>query len=342
MDNIAIVGNPCVSVDKKISSDGSFKVAKMSKLENTPKIQTLAARWQKELAKIDSTVTKVVNSATNIMEKIGIVVTDYYEKLTNEGARKLKVNPIVANKTKSYYGTHNAIIIEKKKEELVQDSIPNTINDITIDEVRNDEQVADSRMSRLERNEETFVDNRNVEREMPVENKVTNTPITRFDRYSENPYDALINDSSNKQVEDEYESHTRVTETKGGDPNLYNELIHGAKNSDVSSQLLDARNKLSNAQKEKAKAKAVNKSLEDEVMKLRETIAAIKREKQEKDEMELSNTLNMLEATKEEILGETRKYDNLQEELAELIRQRDSLLNGGSAYENSNYSRGRM
>ena len=341
MDNVTIVTNPCVSVDKKIPSDGSFKVAKMSKLEKTPKIQTLSARWQKELAKLETTVSKVADTAAVVMEKLMASSTDFYKKTLREGARKLKVNKIVADKSKNYYGIHDAIVIEKKVEPIKED-ISNVINNITIEE-KKEEPIVDSRMSRLERTGEVFNNKTNFEYEEPKENKVINTP-TRFERHNENPYDALINDNVNTVVHDDInlDNRVKISETRGGDPNLYNELIHGSKNDDVSSQLLEAKNKLSNAQKERAKAKAVNKSLEDEIANIRKTIDNIKREKQEKDERELSNTLNMLDATKEEILGETRKYDNLQEELAELIRQRDSLLNGGSVYENDGYSRSRM
>ena len=238
------------------------------------------------------------------------------------------------SQSRNVYGKHDGIVLAKK-EEVVNEVVEEKVNNIV-----KEEPVVDSRMSRLERTNEDYTSNREPEYSEPQINKVVNTP-TRFERYNENPYEALIND--NAPTTNDFEERTKTSETRGGDPNLYNELIHGAKNDDVSSQLLDARNKLSNAQKEKAKAKAVNKSLEDEVANLRKTIEAIKREKQEQDEKELSNTLNMLEATKEEILGETRKYDNLQEELAELIRQKDSLLNGTSSYDNSNnFSRSRM
>lgn len=343
MDNVAIVKNPCVSVDKKIPSDGSFKVAKMSKLEKTPKIQTLSARWQKELAKLETVVSKVTNTAAMVMDKLFASTTDFYSKALRDGARKLKVNEIVANKSRAYYGVHNAIVITKK-EEPVKD-VAEAINNITIEEekVQEEEPTVDSRMSRLERTGEVYANNANAEYEEPKENKIINTP-TRFERYNENPYDALINDNANVAAQNENSLDNRVksSDTRGGDPNLYNELIHGAKADDVSSQLLEAKNRLSNAQKERAKAKAVNKSLEDEIANIRKTIDNIKREKQEKAERELSNTLNMLDATKEEILGETRKYDNLQGELAELIRQRDNLLNGSSVYEDNVYSRSRM
>ncbi len=341
MDNVAIVANPCVSVDRRISSDGTFKVAKMSKLEKSPKIQTLSARWQKELAKLEKVVSKVTNTAAMVMNKLSVSLVDFYEKTLREGVRKLKVNEMVADKGRACYGIHNAIVIEKKVEPIKED-IPSEINNITIDDVKKEEPVNDVRMSRLERTGEVFTNNKNVVKEEISENNFSNSPITRFERYSDNMYDALINDNPVKQNENDYEEHTRSMETKGGDPNLYNELIHGSKNDDVSMQLLEAKNRLSNAKKEKAKAQAVNKSLEDEIASVRKAIDAIKKEKQEKDERELSNTLNMLDATKEEILGETRRYDNLQGELAELIRQRDNLLNGGSVYEDNVYSRSRM
>ena len=46
----------------------------------------------------------------------------------------------------------------------------------------------------------------------------------------------------------------------------------------------------------------------------------------------------MLQTAKEEILGETRKYDNLQEELANLIRERDALLKSPFVNKDDDYS----
>ena len=335
--NIAFEGNPYLGSDNKVFSDGSFKVAKMN-VET--KVPNLIANWEKELAKM-STIASQVGSPNYgndlILGRLGIKSLDYYARIKRENAKKLKVNPIVANKSKTVYGIKEAI----KLDEPVMNNI---VNDSTL--TRSDahkEDVVDTRMSRLERTGEIPIINESSEvtmkRETPsINNDVINTP-TRFERHNEaTPFDALINDKTSSRVEKEQVEMSRSTERTGGDPNLYTKLIHG--NNDISARLMDAKNKLSTAKEEREKARAVNASLEAEVANVRKTIEELKKKQEEKAEQELNNTLNMLQTAKEEILGETRKYDNLQEELAELLRQRDSLLNGNStSYGDDNYSR---
>ena len=348
MDNVAIEGNPYVNENTNVISDGTFKVAKMSNKAETPKIQTLSARWQKELAKVKPIVDNVTSHEHGldlILNRLGAESIDYYNEMQNVGVRKLKVNRIVRDKSKKVYGLHDAIVLEKnepKEEKIEVKPVVSEINNINLEEVY-ENPAPDTRMSRLERTGEMPVnsfDNQEMKRQTPQINDVINTP-TRFERHMETPFDALINDNNvNSSNEKRDNEQPRVSETRGGDPNLYNKLIHGGEKSDISIRLQDAKNKLYTANEEREKAKAVNASLEQDVEKVRKEIEKIKRDKKEKEERELSNTLNMLQATKEEILGETRKYDNLQEELAELIRQRDNLL-GGSSYDNEGYSKSR-
>ncbi len=350
MDNVAIEGNPYVSENTIVTSDGTFKVAKMSNKAETPKIQTLSSRWMKELAKAQKIVDKVTsheNGLDLVLGRLGAESIDYYSELQNSGVRKLKVNRIVADKSKKVYGFHNAIVV--KKEEPIKEPVVNVeekINDINLEEVYENpvSDTRDTRMSRLERTGDSVninnFENQEMKRQTPPVNDIINTP-SRFERHMETPFDALINDNNESSINDKKENEqVKVSETRGGDPNLYNKLIHGSEKNDISIRLQDAKSKLYTANEEKEKAKAVNASLEQDVEKVRKEIEKIKKDKQEKEERELSNTLNMLQAAKEEILGETRRYDNLQEELAELIRQRDNLL-GSSSYNDDNYSRNR-
>ncbi len=335
--NIAFEENPYLGTGTNVVSDGGYRVAKMSA---STKIPTLLARWQSEVAKLNKvSETRVEGSVkkeavSNDTEKS---IVDFYSEVLSISARKLKVNPVVVNKARGAYGVRKAIslndnVVEEEAQEL----------SLSREELRKEE-VSDTRMSRLERTGEMPVINENREvtmkRETPsISNDVINTP-TRFERHNETtPFDALINDNAGVRMEKEEERVTRSAET-GGDPNLYNKLIHG--NDDISKRLAEAKNKLSTANEEREKARAVNASLEAEVASVRKTIEELKRNQQAQAEQELNNTLNMLQTTKEEILGETRKYDNLQEELAELLRQRDSLL-GNDSRTDDNFSRGRM
>ena len=341
MDNITIRENPYI--EGKSKNDGLFKIAKMSNKEETPKIQTLKARWEKELASLaknNFSSPSAVDKNNSLMDRLGLLNKDYYNDTKTVGARKLKVNSIVADKSKKFYGIHDAVVVEKK-EIVVPHKEENQNVDFVHEEIKHEEPIQDTRMSRLERTGEiptNTVLNQEMKRTTPEINDIINTP-TRFERHIETPFDDLINDNNiNTRVEKNINEQVRQTETKGGDPNLYTKLIHGKEEVDISVRLQDAKSKLYTANEEKEKAKAVNASLAADVENVRREIEKIKREKKEKEERELSNTLNMLQAAKEEILGETRKYDNLQEELAELIRQRDNLL-GNQSFDDDSYSR---
>ena len=128
----------------------------------------------------------------------------------------------------------------------------------------------------------------------------------------------------------------------GGDPSLYTRLVHGNNdefvNDGMSVRLQEAISKLGVANEEKEKAKAVNASLEAEVANVRETLDRLKREKEAQEQKVLENTLNMLKEAKAEILDETRRYDNLQEELATLIKERDALLKSPFINKDDGYS----
>ena len=340
--NIAFEENPYLGVNTNVVSDGGYRVAKMSA---STKVPTLKARWESELAKIvkpAAPVQEVVTEApkVSLMDKLDLTMADYYSEVSSISARKLKVNPVVVNKSKNAYGVREAVVL-KKEEPVKVEPIVNEVP-LTREEVHKEE-TADTRMSRLERTGEipTVEENREVtmKRETPsINSNVINTP-TRFERHNEpTPFDALINDNAGVHAEKEnVEVANHSNERTGGDPNLYTKLIHG--DNDISKRLEDARNKLSTANEEREKARAVNASLEAEVANVRRTIEELKRKQDEKAEQELNNTLNMLQTTKEEILGETRKYDNLQEELAELLRQRDSLMNGNNYSGEDGFSR---
>ena len=341
--DITFEENPYLEGKNIVLSDGTFKIAKMSASTKAPAV---VSNWEKEISKMKSIVDKVGSQSYGmdlILGRLGMESIDYYANYKKESARKLKVNPIVANKAKKAYGVHDAVILETK-EEVFEDK-QDTKNNLPSEEIMNEE-VVDTRMSRLERTndiEPPVNDYKDVmQRETPINNSnVINTP-TRLERYNETPFDSLINDNNSQPLKENVDVNNKTSEITGGDPNLYNKLIHGSEENDVSIRLQDAKSKLYTAKEEREKAKAVNANLEAEVESVRKTIEKIKRERKELEERELSNTLNMLQATKEEILGETRKYDNLQEELAELIRQRDSLINNSSFSKEEKYSRSRV
>ena len=330
MDNITYIDFP--NEDNKNEGD---KVAKFSEAKR----DNVKARYNSELAKLRATVTNSVpvSQPSTKSELDNLEVTDSYSSVDNTGVRKLKVGAVVRDKALKYYVTH-------KKEVPVVNNVTSPLEpqiELPKEEVKEPivNQVSDTRMSRLERTGE-FELPTNLKREDIHEERrsdVINAP-SRFVNEEKNPeidrqsLEAFINED-NKNVD-----MRRDNETRGGDPNLYNKLIHGENDSSVSLKLQDAKNRLLTANEEKEKARVVNANLEAEVENVRATIERIKRERNEKVQKELDNTLNMLQTAKEEILSETRKYDNLQQELSELMRQRDALLSNDN-YQDNNYKR---
>lgn len=341
--NITFEENPYIN-NKEIKTDNTYRVAKMNRDEKIPR---LVNNWEKEIKKATSVVNNVTStnhSLDVILGRLGIEPVTFYYETKAESTRKLKVNPFVVDKTKSAYVLKEPVV--KEKVEIPVVSVNNEIkNVVSVPETKKEmarldnQNTIDTRMSRLDRVDDVPVQTLKREDFHEV-NNIINTP-TRFERRIDTtPYDSIINDTlpvTNNDIKPLQEEAKNNEQTRGGDPNLYNKLIHGNNDSLVSQKLQDARNKLSTVNEEKEKAKAVNASLEAEVQNVKATIEKLKKEKEEKEKKELDNTLNMLQNAKEEILSETRKYDNLQEELATLLRQRDALL--GNDYSDETYSR---
>ena len=111
--------------------------------------------------------------------------------------------------------------------------------------------------------------------------------------------------------------------------------MHGSEAGDLSIEIQNAHRRLEEAVKENRRVVNQSASIEEEIRNVKATVEKLRKEKAEAQQRELDKTLDMIEATKEENLGATRRMTNLQAELAELIRQRDEMLNDTS------YSRGR-
>ena len=301
------------------------KVAKLS----TAKRDQLVYRYKTTILEKEKDIPKSVTSTSddekdiNALDNIDILSFD--KKSVNNGTRKLKINEIILEKSKSFYNK-NRVDEEKKYNENVRNSL----------EEEQETSLNDTRISRLERTSELS--------RLDINNdNIINTP-DRFMKKEEeraSMYDSLINEPS-IPTRESIHTEDKIQETSmGGDPNLYTKLVHGnGENSsdEMSIKLQEAISKLGVANEEKEKAKAVNASLAAEVENVRETLARIRKEKEAQEQKVLENTLNMLKAAKEEILDETRKYDNLQEELASLIKERDALLKSPFVNQNDDYS----
>ena len=348
INNIAIVGNPC-GIGEKISTDGTYKVAKMSNLDKTPKIQNLLKRWQNELAKVavvsnqvKATVTEKVTKGIDVLNDANANVKDFFYNSFRNGARKLKVKKFVADKSLNTYGIHEGIVlkVEEPQKEVVSENNINYVNtyaNMTArKELAGDKPMMDSRLSRLERTGEMPVvsEPREMKRSENVyDNPVINTP-TRFERYNETPFDALINDNANVSsvpVENNFENRERSFETKGGDPNLYSKLIHGATNSNIDEELI-------RAQKERDEARRINEEtlayLEELKRKVQENELIIRQQEEKEEQTKRA----LIEEANQEALGLTKNFRDLTNQVSKyekMLHDQEARLNG------SGYSRGK-
>ena len=346
---------------------------KVAKLKNDTKRITIENYYNVELAKMkmgSNTVKDTVSKEHGndlVMGRLGIESLDYYAYCDSlKGARKLKVGKEnVFNNVKRYYEKQNRNMIdnlpvENKKEELPKEEVVNVAdnNEVSFTPHIVDTPLSDTRMSRLERTGEIPKVEEKAEvtlKREDINHGRVNDIINAPDRFVEperevkeevvNPYEALINDTKEENKEKNINSELDKKETveiKGGDPNLYNKLIHGEDDSNIYTKLQDAQNKLSTFKEEKERARVVNANLEAEREKLLEEVEKIKKSRQEQAQKELDNTLSQIQSAKEEILSETRKYDNLQDEIALLMKEKERLLNSNNSYyDEENYGRSR-
>ncbi len=335
MDNITITENP-YNEQVNINPDVEYKVAK---LKNDTKRVAIEAFWKKELSKMKekNVVTALdasQNSDADILSRLDMTCLDYYANSTLQGARKLKANKMVIDKTNNFYKKYNPKCINNHEEVKEEVYTPSSSNMSSVPQ--------DTRMSRLERTgeipkvDESQVTLRREDLHSSVEyekpNNIVNTPVINApNRFIEKKEEiSPVNEISRTEMgtvnQEEVKKDPEMA--RGGDPNLYNKLIHGENENEtsISSQLREAKEELLTANEEKARAQEVNRGLEREKAELLATIQKIKKEQEEKAQVELEDTKMQIKNTKDEILSETRKYDNLQSEIARLMQEKDALL----------------
>ena len=330
---------------------------RVAKLNNTMKRPYLAAHYAKGIAQMMQTVNQVVEQKPVVevrQERSGLMNSSsefsefmYPENAIHTGARKLKVNNMVKEKTLKRYeaakvnfpktvAMPNPLPKEPElpKETFMEMPTPQIVptQNVMPEPVNNMNMVnADTRVGRLERTGEIPTQTVNVLREEDRMTGVINTP-TRVERQM----NAEVAGALHALVDNEEEKNDKQQlEIGAGAKALdqYNNLIHGNDSSSVANELATAKKKLEQAIKENKTVVVQSANIEDEIQKVRAELEELSKKKAERERQELDRTLKMIEVTQEENLGATRKLTNLQEELAELMRQRDALVN-------ENYSRG--
>ena len=277
--NYTIVDNPYKDENSVITTRGVMTDAKIAKLNNATKRPAIVKHWEESIPQVVVTMTPPVEKDYNqILTNLGLVAVNHAKEASNSGAKKLRVNKIVNEKANKIYNnvdkvdvTPEKIVelpkveekkVEVKSENPFEPSIVNSRSEIH---------------GRHERTGEIPVDaiKEAVKNDTPL---VTNNAVNMTSRTERN---AMVNDLPKVEVK---------TESKAGDMDLYNNLLHNAAEDDVSRQLQGARNQLNIEKEESRKLAEQYGAAVKELERLKEDINNKKKAQEQQAKEELSMT----------------------------------------------------
>lgn len=307
--NYTIIENPWKDENSVITTRGVMSDAKVAKLNNATKRPAIVKNWEARMPQPVVTVTSapVTKDYSSIMNGVGITAVNYATSASNSGAKKLRVNKIVNEKASTIYNNVEKVDIVPEKAPIVETpkeavkEVPKVSNPLEPNIVNSREEVH----GRHERTGEVPVN----EIRKTVENDALPKPPIMTTRSERN---SLVNET--KQ------------ETKAGDMDLYNNLLHnGTQTEDVSKQLQGARNQLSIEKEENRKLAEQYGEAVKELEKLKEDIETTKKQKEQHVKEELSITLKSLENIQKENLERTNDLTSIQSEIARLKAEKQAM-----------------
>lgn len=330
MDNIAILDNP-FGDGVIVSSRGVGIDSKAAKLNNSTKRPVLVKRWEDAKMKLISKALEVkenVKDAASVLKKLGITLVNYAMETISNGAKKLRVNAVVNDRTSSIYNNNEKIdvvpMVEEKPVEVAQPApVVQTASVVeppkavmpekTVNPMEPSIQSSRSEIhGRHERTGEIPVDK--VREAVRNDSPVVNTPTPSISRVER----SAMNMPAREEVKEE---------VKAGDMDLYNNLLHSNGQDDVSRQLQGARKELSKEQEESRKLAEQYGEAVKELKNLKEELENKKKAKEQRDKKELNETLNNLETLKRENLDRTSDLSSIRAEIERLKAERDSMGN---------------
>ena len=305
--NIQFTENPYNG--NEVISRGVTVDAKVAKLNNMTKRPTLVANWEKNMPKVipQAIVNDGPKDYSSLLSNLGMTTVEYVKTANNSGAKKLRVNRIVNEKTSKVYGN------SEKAKLTPQEEVVNLINQISVTEapVEAKEEVKEVH-GRHEKTGEVPV---NDIREAIRQELTDAIPVvtSRMER-----------NASTHEMETKDEMPKE--EVKAGDIDLYNNLLHSVgKEDDVSRQLQGAREELTLEKEESKKlAEQYGKAVR-ELEQLKEDIETKKRLKAQQEKRELNETLNNIKTLKEENLAKTSDLSSIQAEIAKLKAEKEAM-----------------
>ena len=304
--NYTVIENPYENESTVITTRGVMTDAKVAKLNNDKKRPALIRHWEnlrptKEVEEAPDVTEDVPKDYQELLDTVGITPVNYGMEVTNTGAKKLRVNKIVNEKARNVYNNsekQNVIPepapIEEEKE-IAEEIVDNALTPEVV------ETTEDTR-GRHEKTDQIPVN------EIKEAIKEDVPPISYTSRAERNAVPEV------------------KTETKAGDIDLYNNLLHSVSpTDDVSRQLQGARNQLTLEQEESRKlAEQYGKAVK-ELERLKEDIEVTKKQKEQKAKEELSITLKSIENLQKENLERTSDLTSIQSEIARLKAEKQAM-----------------
>lgn len=304
--NYTIIENPYVGEKSIVTTRGVMTDAKVAKLNNDKKKPALVRHWEelRPVVKVDTPSPAVPKDYRSLLDGVGITPVNYGQIVANSGAKKLRVNKIVNDKAKNVYNNSN-------KEDVVPKAPVANEQHIDIPPVQNSNPFVPN------------VDNSDLRGR---HEKTGEIPVSEVKQALEN---GLPQDNNTFSYTTRSERNTTPEvkqESKAGDMDLYNNLLHNANESDdVSRQLQGARNQLSIEKEENRKLAEQYGEAVKELARLKEDIEVTKKQKEQKAKEELSITLKSIENLQKENLERTSDLTSIQSEIARLKAEKQAM-----------------
>ncbi len=310
--NYTIISNPYKDDKSVISTRGVMTDAKVAKLNNDKKKPALVRHWEelRPEVTIPTVTVSTPKDYSSLLFNVGISPVNYGVLVTNSGAKKLRVNKIVIEKAKVVYNSSKKIDVHPIEPATVSPKMPEVIakaQEVLMPNITNNQ----DNHGRHERTGEIPVNaiNEVIKNDIPPVSIPTYTS-----RVEKNVIPEDINKVDNK-------------ESKAGDMDLYNNLLHNSVGpvEDVSRQLQGARNQLTIEKEESRKLAEQYGEAVKELAKLKEDIEVTKKQKEQKAKEELSMTLKSIENLQKENLERTSDLTSIQSEIARLKAEKQAI-----------------
>ena len=309
--NFTIVENPYKDENSVITTRGVMTDAKIAKLNNATKRPTIVKHWEEGIPQpvVSMMSAPVVKDYRSLLDNVGITAVNYALSANNVGAKKLKVNKIVNEKASNIYNSSSKVTVIPEKPPVVE--VPKV-------EVKEEPKVASPLEPNIVNSREEIHGRHERTGEIPVQ--AIREAVRNDAPPVSTPTPMISRSERNLSMNDMRQ------ESKAGDMDLYNNLLHNVdQNEDVSKQLQGARNQLNIEKAENRKLAEQYGEAVKELEELKKDIETTKKQQEQKAKEELNITLRNLESLQKENLERTSDLTSIQSEIARLKAEKRAM-----------------